>query len=203
MRRNLEFVHQKELYGLKGLWVLYPELFSEEQRYSYLDIVNLYNLFVKLHDINALEVFLSKYNINEIIETVKNNPGREIGYNYVVTTQQKAASKGRLKHRGGKQMRIGSREYRTWFDKRNNDKVVMNSRRVIYQMKRNDVVNLLRIYDKDYKDNSSSTIIELYETLIAHDYKKDLIIYYVKNMLNNKFPIEETVMVESGEIEIV
>lgn len=54
-----------------------------------------------------------------------------------------------------------------------------------------------------YKGDYSKVIVDLYEEFPKLPNKKELLIYYFKNLMDNKFPIMEIEMLENDEITVV
>ena len=202
MNRNLLIIHLKEKYGLKSLPIFYPDIYKDQVNFSYSDIASLYNRCVKETDVRAIELLIDTYNLEEIFKIA--NCGTEKSYSQEYTKTQKHNNDIRI-YRHDKYNRnyhIGARQYRRWF-KENKGQIILNSRAVVYQMKRTDIVKLFKLNNPNYTDDYSKTIIDLYEEFLRLPDKKELFIYYFKNLMNNKFPIMEIEMLENNEITVV
>ena len=199
MNRNLLIVHLREEYGIKSLPIFYPDIYKDQVNYSYSDIAFLYNKCVKKVDTRAIELLMNTYNLDEVFKIA--NCGTEKSYSQEYTKTQKWRNSIRINEHDkfNRSYNIGGKRYRRWF-KENKGQITLDSRAVVYQMKRSDIVELFKLNDSNYTDDYSKTIIDLYEEFLKIPNKKNLFIYYFKNLMNNKFPIMEIEMLENDEI---
>lgn len=202
MNRNLLIVHLKEKYGLKSLPIFYPDIYKDQVNYSYTDIALLYNRCVKEADTRAIELLMSQYNLEEVFKIA--NCGTEKSYSrkYAKSAERLDKNRKQMHDKHASNFRIGSRKYRGWF-REEKGQIILNSRSVVYQMKRSDIVTLFKLNDANYKDDYSKVIVDLYEEFLKLSNKKELLIYYFKNLMDNKFPIMEIEMLENNEITVV
>lgn len=202
MNRNLLIVHLKEKYGLKSLPIFYPEIYKDQVNFSYTDIVFLYNKCVEQADTRAIELLISQYNLEEVFKIA--NCGSEKSYSrkYAKCAEKLDKNRKQIHDKHASKFRIGSKKYRGWFSE-DKGQIILNSRSVVYQMKRADIVELFKINDASYKDDYSKVIIDLYEEFLKLPNKRELLIYYFKNLMDNKFPIMEIEMLENDEIIVM
>lgn len=202
MDRNILIAHLRERYGLKSLPIFYPDIYKDQVNYSYGDIAFLYNRCIEKADVRAIELLTNQYDLNEVLKTA--NCGNEISYSrkYKRPAERLNQYRERMYNdRVTNKYYIGTNRYRKWFTERKG-KITLNSRAVVYQMKRNDVIELFKLNNPNYKDNSYKNIIDLYEDLLKLPNKKELLIYYFKNLMD-KFPIMEIEMLENDEIVVI
>ena len=199
MNRNLLIVHSREEYGIKSLPIFYPSVYKDQVNYSYSDIAFLYNKCVKKADTRAIELLMNTYNLNEVFKIA--NCGTQRSYSRKYAKSAEVLNKNRIHTHEVRDAKyyIGSTKYRRWF-KENKGQITLDSRAVVYQMKRSDIVELFKLNDSNYTDDYLKTIIDLYEEFLEIPNKKNLFIYYFKNLMNNKFPIMEIEMLENDEI---
>ena len=206
MNRNITLVYLREKYGIRALPIFYPDIYKDKVYFTYADIVEVYNKCVEDGDVRAIEVLTIQYNLDEVFKIA--NSGQEKSYSRKYTREQIISNNYRNKYReknNVKEINYGGREFRRWFKVLDNGDVVLNSVPVVYQMKRKDIEELFKLNDPNYKPDYSKVITDLYKDFLnlPIEAKSNLIIYYCKNMLNNKFPIQEIEMLENDEITVI
>lgn len=205
-KRRLQMAEIRLRYGATSLHIFYPDAFENNINYTYRDIVDLYEKCLLLKDVDSINLLNETYDLKHVFDVVSNSD-HEISYNCKYSKIQKNKHNTRIAVRNRRkcdEVHVGSSHFRKWFIKNHDNTYSLSARTVVYQMKYDDVVSLLKLNSpKDDLNYNSKTVIELYELLLRRENINELLIYYIKNMLNGMFPIEELEKMESGEINIV
>ena len=100
--------------------------------------------------------------------------------------------------------RTGGRSYRKLFKKQKNGEVVFSARKCIYNMATSDVTTLLKISDSPCGiDLQTASTVDRFEALHSLPDRDSLLLFYLRYMCNQRFPVEDWEDLKDGTIKMV
>ena len=163
----------------------------------------LYQECLKQKDVEAIQLLATNYDINEIMSfDYKYNA--EIPMNRTMTYKEKQnLERRKINRKRGKVKKPGGTYFIKWFKKDNNDEYYFDARSCAYDMTTEQIQTLFEMLDEPPKiDYIKLLPTELSEIFYRHPEKDKLIIFYLRYMCDQRFPIEDWEMLKNGEYKI-
>ena len=204
IQRTLTPLYLLENYGKKALYIFYPDYCPEKEIITYRKVIDLYNTCLEYKDIRALQRLDELYDLESLMD-FDNTFHCEVPVNSKYTEYEWILLRLRQRDREeNKPHRTGGRSYRKLFKKQKDGEVVFSARKCIYNMAASDVDTLLKMSDSSCDiDLETASTVDKFEALRALTDRDNLLLFYLRYMCNQRFPVEDWEDLKDGTIKIV